>query len=101
MKHYDDLIQRLRTATKLPLLQALMNEAADAIAALTAADVRPVVRGEWRPDYDSTEYDFDGSTPLPEPRIFQDGWQCSLCGEYTPSKTNFCPNCGAVMREES
>lgn len=43
MKHYDDLIQRLRTATKLPLLQALMNEAADAIEELTAADVRPVV----------------------------------------------------------
>lgn len=34
MKHYDDLIDRLRTATKLPLLQALMNEAADAIEEL-------------------------------------------------------------------
>lgn len=34
MKHYEDLIQRLRTATKLPLLQALMNEAADAIEEL-------------------------------------------------------------------
>lgn len=34
MKHYDDLIQRLRTATKLPMLQTLMNEAADEIEAL-------------------------------------------------------------------
>lgn len=36
MTHYDDLIQRLRTATKLPLLQALMTEAAEAIEALVA-----------------------------------------------------------------
>lgn len=35
MKHYEDLIDRLRTATKLPLLQALMNEAADAIEELS------------------------------------------------------------------
>ena len=72
----------------------------DALREEHAADVRPVVRGKWKPDYDSTEYDFDGSTPLPEPRIFQDGWQCSFCGQYTPSKTNFCSNCGADMREE-
>ena len=32
---------------------------------------------------------------------FVDGWQCSLCGGYMPSETNFCPNCGAVMMEES
>lgn len=40
---YTDLISRLRQATKLPMLAALMNEAADAIQELTAADVRPVV----------------------------------------------------------
>lgn len=33
--NYDDLIQRLRSATKLPILQALCNEAADAIEDLT------------------------------------------------------------------
>ena len=62
-------------------------------------DAVPVVRGKWIPDYDYTEYDFDGCTPLPEPRKFQDGWQCSLCGQYEPSETNFCPNCGADMRQ--
>lgn len=36
MKHYDDLIERLRKGTGLPVLQALMNEAADAIDALVA-----------------------------------------------------------------
>ena len=68
---------------------------------IPAADVRPVRKGKWTPDYDYTEYDYDGSTPLPEPRKFQDGWQCSLCGAYEPSTVNFCPNCGADMREES
>lgn len=34
--HYDDLIYRLRQATKLPMLQALCDEAADAIENLTA-----------------------------------------------------------------
>ena len=72
-----------------------------AIDRIPAADVRPVVRGKWLPDYDYAEYDFDGCTPLPEPKKFQDGWQCSLCGGYMPSETNFCPNCGADMREES
>lgn len=42
MKHYDDLIDRLRKGTGLPVLQALMNEAADAIEAL-AADRRCAV----------------------------------------------------------
>jgi hypothetical protein len=36
MKHYEDLVERLRNGTKLPLLQALMNEAADAIEDLSA-----------------------------------------------------------------
>lgn len=71
-----------------------------AIEPIPAADVRPVSQGKWIPDYDYAEYDFDGSTPLSEPRKFQDGWQCSLCGGYMPSETNFCPNCGADMREE-
>lgn len=31
MNHYEDLVERLRTGTGLPLLQGLMNEAADAI----------------------------------------------------------------------
>lgn len=30
--HYEDLIERLRKGTGLPVLQALMNEAAEAIA---------------------------------------------------------------------
>ena len=60
-----------------------------------AADVRPVVRGKWVPNY--VEYDYDESTPLTEPLKLQDGWRCSLCGWYMPIEANFCHNCGAKM----
>ena len=79
---------------KVPLNVVIQN-----IKDMPSADVRPVVRGKWLPDYDYAEYDFDGSTPLLEPIKFQDGWQCSLCGHYMPSEENFCPNCGAQMEE--
>ena len=69
----------------------------EALDRVPAADVVERKAGRWCADYDYAEYDFDGSTPLPEPRKFQDGWQCSLCGRYSPSETNFCPNCGAKM----
>ena len=52
-----------------------------AIDRVPAADVRPVVRGEWRGI---------GKTG----RIFV----CSACDKTFPYKTDFCPNCGADMR---
>lgn len=57
------------------------------IDSIPAADVRPVVRATWR------RY-----SP------FTDTYECSNCGEQVIDKqfrTNFCPNCGADMREES
>lgn len=90
----DDYIKR--TDARRAMLKACP-ASVHLIEAIPAADVRHVVRGKWIPDYDYTEYDYDGSTLLPEPRKFQDGWQCSLCGAYESSKTNFCPNCGAMM----
>lgn len=72
-----------------------------AIHGAPAADVVVRKTGKWCADYDYAEYDFDGSTPLPEPRKFQDGWQCSLCGGYSPRETNYCPNCGAKMDDGS
>ena len=47
------------------------------------ADVRPVVRGEWK-------------------NTGGDVWKCSACGYgIMPwnAGVNFCPNCGAVMEE--
>lgn len=64
-----------------------------------AADVRPVVRGEWMYDEDSCELSGEDSI------------KCSICGnEYVLDEwgmddfTNlmkFCPNCGVDMRKEN
>ena len=70
---------------------------AKSIFCLPAANVRPVVRGKWEP------WSYKGYGILPF-----SGLKCSKCGvlmdgiekpeEY---HLNFCPNCGADMREES
>jgi hypothetical protein len=65
--------------------QCLLHGAKKAIESIPAADVRPVVRGKWNPNVPPRDL---------RPR-------CSVCGELQPQKTNFCPNCGADMREES
>ena len=62
--------------------------AVDAIDGLPAADVRPVVRGEWR-----LEREPDGT-----PYCFH----CSVCDDDfsiigITTKYNYCPNCGAKM----
>lgn len=56
-------------------------EIIDTLEAIPAADVRPVVRGQW----------VDG--------------KCNQCGEHAPFwsmattyyRSRYCPNCGAVM----
>lgn len=48
-----------------------------------AADVRPVKRGTW----------------ITRPYMMGNTQYCSLCGENYGVKYNFCPNCGADMRE--
>lgn len=54
------------------------------VKALSAADVRPVVRGEWaRIDYVPHGHDY----------------KCSACGWKNDMPTHFCPNCGAWMEE--
>lgn len=55
--------------------------------ALPAADVRPVVRGKW----------IDGFCSACHTEAITE-WN-DVGGEYALS--NFCPNCGADMREES
>ena len=59
------------------------------LQALPAADVRPVVRGEW----------------IPAPEKGDCIYRCSQCGyeidSYLCEAKNFCPNCGADMREEN
>jgi hypothetical protein len=63
---------------------------------IPAADVRPVVRGEWV----DTNAVIGIATETDHVQIF--AHRCSLCGELFPSywTRNFCPNCGADMRGE-
>ena len=50
---------------------------------IPAADVRPVVLGEWtRIDYEPHGHDY----------------KCSACGWKNDMPTHFCPNCGAKMQ---
>lgn len=57
----------------------------DRINQIPAADVRPVVRGEWLEPDDDYGY-----------------LECSVCEESSPNdeRWNFCPNCGADMRKQ-
>lgn len=53
------------------------------IKELTPADVKPIVRGEWKR---IDEY------------VYGEKWQCTHCEETNQWRARFCPNCGADMR---
>lgn len=55
------------------------------IGDIPPADVRPVVRATWQ----SWEQD---KPPCK-------WYSCDYCGFHALSKSNFCPNCGAMMEE--
>ena len=61
------------------------HDCAENIRSIPAADVRPVRRGRW----------------ITRPYMMGQTEYCSRCGENYGRKHNFCPNCGADMREES
>ncbi|MBP5720439.1 MAG: hypothetical protein J6W82_05185 [Bacteroidales bacterium] len=69
-----------------------LNDAMDAIKSIPAADVREVVRGKWLFDCE---------------RQMHDGWtyrqyHCTVCGfQMVGGIHNFCPNCGADMKEKT
>lgn len=60
------------------------SEALDIAIASLATESKPVVKGKWIPD----KYD-------PEFKLW-----CSACNWTAEYPYNFCPNCGADMREE-
>lgn len=69
---------------------------AQAIDQIPAADVREVVRGKWIGEL------VDNSILAP---FKTKAWKCDQCGyeyvdPYRYQPHNFCPNCGANMREE-
>ena len=73
------------TAVRADAVLSFLCEVKLTLDKLPAADVRPVVRGKWM-----------------ERRFSEDvyGAECSVCHTTWDYGTNFCPNCGADMREE-
>ena len=69
--------------------QDASQDIASALIAIPAADVRPVVHARWKKSYaDPVAF---GERPF-----FR---YCSECHEATVYRYNYCPNCGADMRE--
>ena len=67
----------------------IRGDAAKAIDSIPAADVRPVVRGKWQIYYTDLDNTYTRCTAC----------LCSFKG--AKNHYNFCPNCGADMREEA
>ena len=95
----EDVEQLLKYCVALEKRDGMKMSAEDILMefnAISPADVKPVVRGEW---YGESDGDADGCPVY-------DIWSCPCCGKYFDEwdekpTWNFCPNCGADMREET
>lgn len=87
--HYEDKYWDLFDCEELPRAKHWDGYTEkDVDRLLSLPDVVERKRGKW-------EY---------KPSLYPYGvehFECSLCGESVVDRTNFCPNCGADMREES
>lgn len=81
----EELRKHLKECYDDELFDADMKRAAIGIDVyvenMPAADVQPAKRGEWG-------------------KRAYDRLQCSCCGKCEDIATDFCPNCGADMRNE-
>lgn len=68
-------------------------DAIDIIEDAPAADVAQVVRGRWEKEPSS----FWRWTPSGAVAVARTTYRCGLCGRGTAVKSNYCPNCGAMM----
>nr|DAG69734.1 MAG TPA: zinc-ribbon containing domain protein [Caudoviricetes sp.] len=60
---------------------------------IPAADVAPVVRGVWEKE-PSSYWRWTSSGAV---AVTRTTYRCGLCGRGTAVKSNYCPNCGAIM----
>ena len=70
--------------------------ALEEVKALPAADVREVKRGKWK-----RVVDFTGVEAFGYKETMIVGYGCNVCGyevDVSEGDYNFCPNCGADMR---
>ena len=64
-----------------------------AIKGLPAADVAPVMHGQWI-GVDSSFWKSRHDTDIP---VFRKTYRCPFCARRTAIMENYCPNCGAKM----
>ena len=69
----------------------------DWIDDIPAADVRPVKPGKWTKCIVATDNLYDERGMIENMK----GYVCDSCREFSIARYNYCPNCGAEMREES
>ncbi len=63
--------------------------------AMTEAEFLTWLNAEARPERKTGRWIYDPEAyPLGNPYGHYD---CDQCGESVPNKTNYCPNCGAMM----
>ena len=93
LKEKAEIIRiKMLTEKHEPLTVDIMNDFADLLDQyakdIPAADVEPVVRGEWQKVYENT--------------TFGAMYRCSVCGETTFNVENYkyCPKCGTHMSME-
>lgn len=92
--HYEDKYWNWFECEELPVAKHWDGHTEEDVTRLLSFDVRPVVRAEW---YGEADGYADGE-------LVYDIWSCPVCGkrfeewEEKPD-WNFCPNCGADMRE--
>lgn len=67
--------------------------AQDRLSDIPAADVRPVAEGHWL----TWEEMFPDQNPRRKNNL---GVFCSACKKHADNMTDFCPSCGADMRQE-
>ena len=79
---YDVLTQNYNHKTEIQhiMLESVLNK-------VHTADVRENKRGTW---------EYSESMMLGNP---YGSYRCSACGDCSPHRSNFCPHCGADMRE--
>ena len=95
----DEFISKEAIRNALYEADAITMNGVAIINQFSAANVKPVVRGEWR--------NMQGETvPLDEEGRVRGGVLCTVCGDYLEGsgayrvRGIFCPNCGVDMRKE-
>lgn len=76
-----DNIDFPHTRSDLKVCRTQLDDCISAIKEMHAADVRPVVSGEWWPAKDG----------------YYGHVMCSVCHKIESHETGFCPNCGCQM----